>query len=124
MNDLELFGLSEETITKLKDVFIKWNAIDTVIIYGSRAKGNYREGSDIDLTITGNLSLTDLLKIENEIDDLMLIYKFDISLMGQIENESLISHIQRVGKIFYARGASTRCQQTCAKKGTQNVFKT
>ena len=45
------FGLPPATLDKLNSVFAQHNAIDSVVIYGSRAKGNYRPGSDIDLTI-------------------------------------------------------------------------
>jgi uncharacterized protein len=43
------------------------------------------------------MDTTELLKIENEIDDLLLPYKVDLSLFHQIDNPSLIEHIQRVG---------------------------
>ncbi len=74
-----------------------------MVIYGSRAMGNFREGSDIDLVIKGEgLKMSDLLKIENEIDELLLPYKVDLSLYSQIENDELIEHIQRVGKSFFS----------------------
>ncbi|MCW0484384.1 nucleotidyltransferase domain-containing protein [Gaoshiqia sediminis] len=47
------FGLSETTISLLCSVFENYPEIEEVIIYGSRAKGNYREGSDIDITLKG-----------------------------------------------------------------------
>ena len=49
------FGLTDETITKINTVFVKYSEIEEVVLYGSRAKGNYREGSDIDLTLKGDL---------------------------------------------------------------------
>lgn len=71
-------------------------------IYGSRAKGNYKNGSDIDLTLKGNhLNLSLLNQIANELDDLMLPYTFDLSIYSHISNEALIEHIDRVGKLFY-----------------------
>ncbi len=70
-----------------------------MILYGSRAKG-----SDIDLTIVGDaLTQSHLLKIANELDDLLLPYKIDLSLMRQIEDEALLEHIRRVGEVFYER---------------------
>jgi len=96
------YGLSTQTLEKLKQVFLKYSSIQKVIVYGSRAKGNFQTGSDIDLTILApNLKTTDLLKIENEIDELMLPYKVDLSLFHQIENPDLVDHIQRVGQVFY-----------------------
>ncbi len=98
------FGLSDEVIQSLKSVFQKHQAIEKVLIYGSRAKGNFRPGSDIDLTLIGQqLTTTDLLKIENEIDDLLLEYKIDLSLQKQIDDPNVIDHIQRVGIAIYSK---------------------
>lgn len=95
------FGLSTEDINKIKEVIVRFPEIERVIIYGSRAKGNYKPSSDIDLTLVGEkLTLTLLQTLENEIDDLLLPYKFDISIFHQISNPDLIAHIERVGKVF------------------------
>ena len=101
MTSKERFGLNEKTIQSLKKIFLKYPQIEKVILYGSRAKGNYKPGSDIDLTLLGpTIDLTTLLKIENEIDDLMLAYKVDLSIHHQIDNTNLLEHIQRVGVEF------------------------
>ena len=95
-------GLSQETITKICRVFEEYAAINQVILYGSRAKGNYRKGSDIDLVLVGEeISLSQLVQIENKIDDLLLPYKLDISIFHKIENPDLIDHIKRVGITIY-----------------------
>ena len=102
MNETRLFGLSVTTLQKLNSVFSQHAAIDTVLIYGSRAKGNYRSGSDIDLTIKGDeISFTEFMQIENQIDDLMLPYTVDLSQYRQLENTDLIAHIDRVGVAIY-----------------------
>jgi len=73
-------------------------------LYGSRAKSNYRDGSDIDLTLVGDaLSHAQLNRIETQLDDLLLPYTIDLSLFGHIDNANLIDHIRRVGVVFYAR---------------------
>ncbi|MFV8333137.1 nucleotidyltransferase domain-containing protein [Flavobacterium sp.] len=98
------FGLKKEDIDKINSVFATYNDIDSVIIYGSRAKGNFKVGSDIDLTIIENsISFPKFLEIENALDDLLLPYKIDLSLKRKITNIDLISHIDRVGKLFYKR---------------------
>jgi predicted nucleotidyltransferase len=97
-----MFGIYPETVKKLNEIFDAYN-ISEVIIYGSRAKGNYREGSDIDFTIKGNLSDNELSLIKNRIDESMIPYLFDLSIYDKIESESLKEHINRVGKIFYKR---------------------
>jgi len=96
------FGLKQNHIDAINSVFNQYPEITKATIYGSRAKGNYRNGSDIDLTLTGkNLNLTTLFKIENQLDDLLLPYKIDISILHKIENPDLVEHIERVGIIFY-----------------------
>jgi uncharacterized protein len=96
------FGLSENTMNKLDFVFRKYPEIQKVILYGSRAMGNYKNGSDIDITLEGNsLTLNFISKLENDIDDLLLPYTFDISIFEKISNPDLKDHIKRVGKNFY-----------------------
>jgi predicted nucleotidyltransferase len=97
-------GLTKECLEHLRRVFSQWPQIEKVIVYGSRAKGNFRDNSDIDLTLVGDLTISDLLAIENALDDLLLIYKIDLSILRDIENKNLLEHIQRVGKVFYERG--------------------
>lgn len=103
------FGLTEDTIDRIKNVFSGYRQIDRAIIYGSRAMGNFRKGSDIDIALKGKgLTLSTINKILVDLDDLMLPYTFDISDFDQINNLDLISHIDRVGKIFYERENNDR----------------
>ncbi len=68
----------------------------------SRAKGTFKKGSDIDLVLKGkNLDISLVNKINLEIDDFLLPYSFDISILDQINNSELIDHIKRNGIIFY-----------------------
>ena len=102
-----MYGLKEIHIHKINSVFANYEAIDKAILYGSRAIGNYRNGSDIDLTLVGKkLDLTTLLAIENELDDLLLPYKIDLSILHKIENKDLVDHIERVGIVFYGENLS------------------
>ena len=96
------FGLTPADLKKMLSVFEQYETIEEVVLYGSRAKGNYRPGSDIDLTLKGaELNLKTLNRISNELDDLLLPYCFDLSIFTQIENEDLIDHIHRVGVMIY-----------------------
>jgi type I restriction enzyme S subunit len=98
------FGLSNNVIDKINSVFKKYPSIEKVILYGSRAKGNYKPASDIDLTIISSTQdLSFLFRIENEIDDLLLPYKVDLSFYSLLDNENLRDHINRVGVIFYVQ---------------------
>ena len=96
------FGLKEKTVGQINGILAKYPEVEQAILYGSRAKGNYKNGSDIDLTLEGDgLNLSVINKISLEIDDLLLPYTFDISIFEQISNEALIDHIERVGVVFY-----------------------
>ncbi len=99
------FGLKEETIEKINGVFAIHPEVKKAILYGSRAKGNYKNGSDLDLTLCGDetLTLQVLYKIMDEIDDLLLPYMMDLSIHHQISDASVLEHIQRVGVVFYER---------------------
>lgn len=98
-----MFGLKQEHIDLINECFAQFSGIEQIIIYGSRAKGNYKNGSDIDLTILGDLDYSSLMKLENQLDDLLLPYKIDLSLYRNISNPDLTDHIQRVGKVFYEK---------------------
>ncbi len=99
------FGLSLETIASIQSVFEKYSQVNQVLLYGSRAKGNYRNGSDIDLTLLGkDLTLNDTLyPIMDEIDDLDLPYSFDLSIFEQLDDTEFLDHIKRIGLVFYQR---------------------
>ncbi len=98
------YGLSPETLRAIKNVMARYPGIKKGILYGSRAKGNFKPGSDIDLVLKGEtLKLTDLFRIENEMDDLLLPYHIDLSLYHQIDNAELSDHINRVGVELYTK---------------------
>ncbi len=98
------YGLNNSDIEKINSVFIRYPQIEKALLYGSRAKGNYNNGSDIDLTLTGkDLTLKTLFKIEAELDNLLLPYKIDLSIFNKIENSELVEHIKRVAKVFYKK---------------------
>ena len=97
------YGLKPDTIHGIQSVLAEFPQVEKAILYGSRAKGNYRIGSDIDLTLSGkDLDTALLLRIETELDDLLLPYTIDLSLFRHIENPDLVAHIDRVGVNFYA----------------------
>lgn len=96
------YGLSEDTLARIHGVLAAHPEVEKAMLYGSRAKGNFRAGSDIDLCLIGaTLSLTQQLQIESELDDLLLPYKIDLSRFHVLDNSALIDHIQRVGVTFF-----------------------
>ncbi|MDF1589159.1 MAG: nucleotidyltransferase domain-containing protein [Gammaproteobacteria bacterium] len=99
-----MFGLPDATVVSMQRVFERFPQVEKVIIYGSRAKGNFRLGSDIDLTLLGReLNGLVLSHILVDLDDLNMPYMLDVSLFDQIGSDDLVSHIERVGKVFYQK---------------------
>jgi predicted nucleotidyltransferase len=98
------FGLSKRALDLLRGVFSNYPVVDRAIVYGSRAMGNYRNGSDIDIALEGHaLTFDDLMRIETALDDLMLPWGIDLSLLSHIDNPELLDHITRVGKALWVR---------------------
>jgi len=97
-------GLSEDTVARIACALAHFPDVEKAVIYGSRAKGNYRKGSDIDLVLFG-AGLTDnmMSRIYWALDDLSLPYKIDLSLFSRLKHTALIEHIQRVGIVIYTR---------------------
>lgn len=96
-------GLRPQALEAMRSVFSRYGGIERVILYGSRAMGTHRPGSDIDLTVTGDLGPGEVLMLENELDDLLLPQKIDLSLHRFIDNPELLAHIDRVGRTLYER---------------------
>jgi len=98
------FGLTDKTLNTLYSIFQKYTDIKEVILYGSRAKGNYRKGSDIDISLkTGeDFSFTNLLRISGDFDDSDMPYLVDVSVYDKLSNPDLKAHIDRVGKTLYS----------------------
>ena len=99
-----MYGLSDTVITDICSVFRRFPNIDKVLIFGSRAKGTYSEGSDIDLAVKGNgLTFNQLMDINIQIEDLGLLYKVDVVDYNKNIGTPIVSHIDRVGKVFYKK---------------------
>lgn len=102
------FGLKERVIQEIIDVLKKYPEVESAVLYGSRAMGNFRPGSDIDLTLTGRaLTYQTVARIEDKIDDLLLPYLFDISILSHIDNPNVVDHINRVGITFYEQATAS-----------------
>jgi len=114
-------GLSSSDIQKIFAVFESFAQIESCLLYGSRAMGNYKEGSDIDLTLKGdNLDLKVLNQVSNALDDLLLPYQFDLSVYASLQNQDIIDHIQRVGVPFYQRASSDNKATTQSELELEN----
>lgn len=100
----DVCGLPGEVQEKLNSVFRKYLSIDRVTLYGSRAKGTHKPASDIDLTIfSAEMGFEEFVKVLEDLDELLLPFKIDLSIFSSIDNESLKEHILRVGMTFYEK---------------------
>lgn len=99
------YGLSDGVIAELQDVFRKFPNIAEVRIFGSRAKGCYTPGSDIDLALTGTgpIDFDEMMDIKASIDDLLLLYKVDVVDYRKVAGTPIAGHIDRVGQPFYTK---------------------
>jgi type I restriction enzyme S subunit len=98
------FGLDKSIIDALQAVLEGNSKVDKVVLFGSRAKGNYKNGSDIDLAVKGfELTAKDILNLHVALADLNLIYEIDLLNYDTINEPELKAHIDRVGIEFYSR---------------------
>ena len=100
-----MFGLGVDTVKDIQGVIDQIGPIQKVLLYGSRAMGNYKAGSDVDITLIGH-ELTQnnsFYPLSKKLDDLCLPYEFDISIFKDLNDLNLVEHILRVGKVLYQR---------------------
>jgi uncharacterized protein len=102
------YGFPQSAARKICAVLNHYPQVEKAILYGSRAKGNYKNGSDIDLTLRGgsDLTLNVVYRILDDLDELLLPYTIDLSIFNDIGDPDMIEHIQRVGVTFYDKSES------------------
>jgi predicted nucleotidyltransferase len=102
------YGLPDITLNTLDSIFRAYPGIKEAVLYGSRAKGKCRRGSDIDMSLKTDETFThtDLLRIAGDFDDSDIPYFVDVSIYDQLSNPELKAHIDRVGKVLYSVHAS------------------
>lgn len=101
------FGLPDYTITAIQGVLAQFPQVGKAIIYGSRVRDTYKNGSDIDLALVAAhdvqpLNLTLQFQIDEALEELLLPYQVDLSILADIDNPRLVDHIERVGVVFYS----------------------
>lgn len=93
------YGLSDSTLEEILTIFRENIHVEEVILFGSRAKGTFRSGSDIDLAVKGDhLTFQEFLGLLVKMDELELIYKIDAIRYSTIKSQELLEHIDRVGQ--------------------------
>lgn len=103
-----MFGLKERDIDEILSVLRQFPEVKEALIFGSRAMGNYKRGSDVDIAIKGReltfRTISTIAGILNE--DTLMPYRFDVLGYNDLKNNELLSHIDRVGRLLYLSDAA------------------
>jgi predicted nucleotidyltransferase len=98
------FGLTERDMKTIQNIFMKYADVNEVHLFGSRAKGNFNAGSDIDLVIMNDgLPPKTISLMAADFEESSLPYYVDLADFHAIKALELIDHIKRVGVLFYKR---------------------
>jgi predicted nucleotidyltransferase len=98
----EKFGLRESDLKEITQVLQKFDTIYEAILFGSRAKGNFFHGSDVDIAIVGDFDFKDFIHLRYLLnEESMMPYSFDVVVYKDIQNQKLKEHIDRVGICIY-----------------------
>lgn len=100
-----MFGLLDRDIVYINKALEKFEEIEKAIIFGSRAMGNYKKGSDVDIAIIGkNVTNKTIFKLDDYLNEVYpLPYFFDVINYNLLNNEKLIEHINNKGKVIYMK---------------------
>jgi predicted nucleotidyltransferase len=105
----ESHGLSDKTVGSVRRTLARHTAVERAILFGSRAKGNFKPGSDIDLALVGaQLDQQTMSRIAGEIDDLPIPYGLSLILLNETIDSAVRAHIERVGVSFYEKVPTSR----------------
>ena len=94
-------GITGREFDMILPVLQKHKNVERALIFGSRAKGNSKSNSDIDIAVFGNIDFISVEKIISDLEELPMIQKFDVLAYNDIKNNALKQHIDRVGIPIY-----------------------
>ena len=96
------FGLRESDLKSIVKVLSQFDTINEAVLFGSRAKGNYKQGSDVDIALKGDIDIRTVAKVSYLLNQESLMpYRFDIVNYAGIKHQALKDHIDRVGVTIY-----------------------
>lgn len=101
-NDAARWGLKSSVVNNMRAILTRYPQVSMATLYGSRAKGNFKPGSDIDICLDGSeLTFRTMLSIANALNALELPQKIDLILRNLVDNPEFLSEIDRTGTVFY-----------------------
>ena len=97
-------GIPQADSQRLLELIRTHPHVQKVVLYGSRALGRQRAGSDIDICLVApSMTLGELLELGAALDDLLLPWNVDLQLRHLIAHEGLLSHLDRAGQLLWER---------------------
>ncbi|GMB09190.1 hypothetical protein EDD69_1231 [Thermolongibacillus altinsuensis] len=109
ISDWNSTGISKRWIGELQTYCSTNDKIEKVVLFGSRARGDYQKTSDIDLVIwTKNASHSEQNLMEHAIQQMPTPFKIDVLFFDRLTKEKLISNILKEGIVIYEKGAALR----------------
>ena len=91
-------GIDEKYGSAICALFKNFPQVESAVLFGSRAKGNFREGSDIDIALKGKaVTLVHRGQIQEAYEVLYLPWKLDLILYDSITEAAVKDHIDRLG---------------------------
>lgn len=94
-------GISEKILQTIIRSCMDFPQVKRIILYGSRARGDYKQGSDIDIAIDApKMTEKEFSRLWNELDDLPIIYTMDIVHLQALKNQPLLDSINREGRVI------------------------
>lgn len=117
-----MFGLKNGDLTAIIAIIAKYDDVEQAYIFGSRAKGNYKNGSDVDIALKGDtISFQTIRDISYELNEETLMpYRFDVLNYHTLDNRELINHIDRVGIRFYDKMSQYHPDGLCAGRVSED----
>ncbi len=98
--------MSSEEVSEIQTILRGFPQVEKAMIFGSRSKGNFQKGSDVDIALWGEQIDTVLWKIHDQLEEETLMpYFFDVLDFASITNPELREHIERAGQIIYQKTA-------------------
>lgn len=112
MSEPKEWGLPAATLETLRRILRAEPAIERAILFGSRAKGTYKPGSDIDLALEGrDVTLDVISRLARAFDESSIPYQVDLCWLQAVEHAALREHIARVGQVLYERGPASLAEE-------------
>lgn len=112
---MDAYGLSSRDMAYIVEALKQFSGIEQALIFGSRAKGTHKIGSDVDLALKGNtLTYLDITRLSNLLNEtLALPYFFDLLHYETLDNAALVAHIDRAGKLLYSAESTQMTNDKC-----------